>query len=203
MAGVFLSYARFDSELSERIIAGLRSLDVECWWDRDMPGVDWPREIERQIDTMSALVVVWTAASKDSKYVRAEAIPAFDREKLINIMVGVHEPPLPFNLYNGFQLDGWTGREPHENWTRFVRTLEAKLVKTGEVKPGQLSAALGRREQGVRRRKSALTDSRGELRRRQSHRWRSGRHPGAGQGQGWPAPRSKYRRSAPCTPAPT
>ncbi len=157
MAGVFLSYARFDSELGERIVAGLRSLDVECWWDRDMPGVDWPREIERQIDAMSALVVIWTAASKDSKYVRAEAIPAFDREKLINIMFGVKEPPLPFNLYNGFQLDDWSGREPHEGWTRLVRTLEAKLVKTGEVKQGQLVAALGRREQGVRRRQAGLT----------------------------------------------
>ena len=157
MAGVFLSYARFDSELGERIVAGLRSLEVECWWDRDMPGVDWPREIERQIDAMSALVVIWTAASKDSKYVRAEAIPAFDREKLINIMFGVKEPPLPFNLYNGFQLDDWSGREPHEGWTRLVRTLEAKLVKTGEVKQGQLVAALGRREQGVRRRQAGLT----------------------------------------------
>ncbi|HWF76189.1 MAG TPA: TIR domain-containing protein, partial [Caulobacteraceae bacterium] len=157
MAGVFLSYARFDSELGERIVAGLRSLDVECWWDRDMPGVDWPSEIERQIDAMSALVVIWTAASKDSKYVRAEAIPAFDREKLVNIMFGVKEPPLPFNLYNGFQLDGWTGREPHDGWTRLVRTLEAKLVKAGDIKQGQLTAALGRREQGVRRRQGALT----------------------------------------------
>ena len=156
MAGIFLSYARFDAELGERIIAGLRALDVECWWDRDMPGVDWPQEIERQIDLMSALVVVWTSASKELRYVRAEAIPAFDREKLINIMVGVQEPPLPFNLYNGFQLDGWTGREPHENWTRFIRTLEAKLVKAGEVKQGQLVAALGRREQGVRRRQAAF-----------------------------------------------
>jgi TIR domain len=156
MAGIFLSYARFDAELGERIIAGLRALDVECWWDRDMPGVDWPQEIERQIDSMSALVVVWTTASKESRYVRAEAIPAFDREKLINIMVGVHEPPLPFNLYNGFQLDGWTGREPHENWTRFIRTLEAKLVKAGEVKQGQLVGALGRREQGVRRRQATF-----------------------------------------------
>ena len=159
MTGVFLSYARFDSELGERIVAGLRALDVECWWDRDMPGVDWPREIERQIDAMSALVVIWTAASKDSKYVRAEAIPAFDREKLINIMFGVKEPPLPFNLYNGFQLDGWSGREPHDGWTRLVRTLETKLVKTGEVKQGQLVAALGRREQGVRRRQSSLADA--------------------------------------------
>ncbi len=156
MSGIFLSYARFDAELGERIVAGLRALDVECWWDRDMPGVDWPREIERQIDTMSALVVIWTAASKESRYVRAEAIPAFDREKLVNIMVGVAEPPLPFNLYNGFQLDGWTGREPHEGWTRLVRTLEAKLVKAGEVKQGQLVAALGRREQGVRRRQATL-----------------------------------------------
>ncbi len=157
MPGIFLSYARFDSELGERIVAGLRALDVECWWDRDMPGVDWPREIERQIDSMSALVVVWTAASKESRYVRAEAIPAFDREKLINIMFGVKEPPLPFNLYNGFQLDDWTGRDPHDGWTRFVRTLEAKLIKTGEVKQGQLVAALNRREQGVRRRQAALT----------------------------------------------
>ena len=156
MPGIFLSYARFDSELGERVIAGLRALDVECWWDRDMPGVDWPRELERQIDTMSALVVVWTAASKESRYVRAEAIPAFDREKLVNVMVGVNEPPLPFNLYNGFKLDDWTGREPHEGWTRFVRTLEAKLVKAGEVKPGALTAALSRREQGVRRRQAAL-----------------------------------------------
>ena len=76
MSGVFLSYSRLDSGLGERVIEGLRALGVECWWDHDMPGVDWPQELERQIDGMSALIVLWTATSKESKYVRAEALPA-------------------------------------------------------------------------------------------------------------------------------
>jgi hypothetical protein len=57
MAGVFLSYSHADRGLAEQVVRGLRRIGVEVWWDQDMPGVDWRQELERQLGSMTALIV--------------------------------------------------------------------------------------------------------------------------------------------------
>jgi outer membrane protein OmpA-like peptidoglycan-associated protein len=159
MSGVFLSYSRGDRALAERVLKGLRGLGVDVWWDEDMPGVDWQEELARQITELAAVVVVWTPLSADSKNVRDEARLGQHTEKLVNALVGVASPPFPFDRINGLPLDGWTGREPHGGWTRLVATVEDHLVQAGAAKPGELRAALSRREADVRRLKQALADA--------------------------------------------
>src|SRR5580658_9782629 len=131
MSGVFLSYSRIDEAIGRQVIRGLRSLGIDCWWDEDLPGVPWQEELERQINSLSALVVIWTQASRNSKFVRAEAALALSSDKLVNVLVGVPQPPFPFNGINGLPLDGWTGREPHSGWTRLIKTIEDRLVQAG------------------------------------------------------------------------
>jgi hypothetical protein len=150
MPGVFLSYSRVDAAIGRQVIAGLRALGVDCWWDEDLPGVPWQEELERQINALTALVVIWSQASRNSKFVRAEAALAMSSDKLVNVLVGIEQPPFPFNGINGLPLDGWTGREPHNGWTRLVKTIENQLVQAGAAAPGSLTAALSKHEQAVR-----------------------------------------------------
>jgi len=159
MSGVFLSYSRADRAQAERVLKGLRGLGVDVWWDEDMPGVDWQEELARQINDLAAVVVLWTPLSADSKNVRDEARLGQHTDKLVNALAGVGAPPFPFDRINGLPLDGWTGREPHGGWTRLVATVEEHLVQAGAAKPGELKAALARREADIRRLQQALAEA--------------------------------------------
>jgi hypothetical protein len=159
MSGVFLSYSRGDRDLAQRIVGGLRSLEVDVWWDEDMPGVDWQEELARQINELAAVLVLWTPLSGNSKNVRDEARLGQQTEKLVNVIVGVAAPPFPFDRFNGLPLDGWTGRERHGGWTRLIRTVEERLVAVGGTKPGKLTSALKQWERSIEDRRRALADS--------------------------------------------
>jgi hypothetical protein len=159
MSGVFLSYSRGDRALAEQIIWGLRALGVDVWWDEDMPGVDWQEELERQISGLAGVVVLWTANSSASKNVKDEARLGLKSEKLVNVLAGAPEPPFPFDRVNGLPLDGWTGREPHQGWSRIVQTIEALIVKAGGAKPGQITGALAARERALRLAHAAVDDA--------------------------------------------
>ena len=128
MTGVFLSYARADHALAEQVVRGLRRIGVEVWWDEDLPGVDWRQELERELDSILALVVLWTTNSIRSQSTRDEARLGLRRERLVNVLVGVTSPPFPFDRFNGLSVDGWDGREPHPGWSRLIQTIEALTV---------------------------------------------------------------------------
>ena len=160
MSGVFLSYSRPNRDLAYQVITALRRLGVNVWWDEDMPGVDWQEELERQISSLAAVIVLWTPASLNSKNVRDEARLSQHTEKLINVLVGVPAPPFPFDRVNGLPLDGWTGLEQHGGWTRLIRTIDDHLAKAGDAKAGTLTAAFARRENTLRAGRLAITEAR-------------------------------------------
>ncbi len=159
MSGVFLSYSRADRALAAQVVKGLRALGLDVWWDEDMPGVDWQEELERQINDLAAVLVLWTPTSRNSKNVRDEARLGQNTDKLVNILAGVPAPPFPFDRFNGLPLDGWTGSEPHGGWARMVETIEEHLVKAGSIKPGALTDALKARERALRDQRQAYDDA--------------------------------------------
>lgn len=156
MAGIFLSYSRADREHAYRIVQGLRALGVNVWWDEDMPGVDWQYELEQRITDMAAVLVLWSKNSRNSNSVRDEARLADKKHKLINALVGLEEPPHPFDRNNGLTIDGWDGREPHRGWGRLVKTAESFIVGAGAAEPGKFMAELAKVEQDWQDRKQAL-----------------------------------------------
>jgi hypothetical protein len=153
MSGIFLSYSRADRDLAERIVKGLRGLGVDVWWDEDMPGVDWRDELQRQLTELSAVLVIWTPASCKSANVMAEARLGDRRDTLVNVISGVPSPPPPFDAINALPLDGWTGLEGHNGWSRLVRTVEDFLVLKGGTQRGEVTGALSARETLIRQRR--------------------------------------------------
>jgi len=148
MSGIFLSYSRADRVLADQVIQHLRALGAEVWWDEDMPGVNWQRELGRQIHELAAVLVIWSPTSIASENVADEARLAKTEKKLVNALFRTQEPPFPFEAINGLPLDGWTGREPHNGWTRLVRTLDDQLAHAGG-QPGALVKALAGREAAI------------------------------------------------------
>ncbi|MEL6317577.1 MAG: TIR domain-containing protein, partial [Pseudomonadota bacterium] len=110
MTDVFISYARRDSALAERLAETLTALGLNVWWDRRLlPGEDWEMEIERRIDGAKAVIVIWSAESVKSRAVRAEARRADRQSKLAPVCAEPVEPPLFSSGIHYEDLSGWTG----------------------------------------------------------------------------------------------
>jgi TIR domain len=159
MSGVFLSYSRADRDLAVQILQGLRALGIDVWWDEELPGVDWQGELERKAGEVTAVLVVWTPNSSESRHVKDEARLGRRFDKLVNVVVGVSSPPWPYDEINALPLTSWTGREPHSGWTRTVQTIEDLVVKAGGAKPGAFTGALALREAAVRDGQAAVAQA--------------------------------------------
>jgi hypothetical protein len=79
---VFLSYARSDAPMVERVARDLRSQGVALWMDRQdlIPGDAWLPQIEQAITSADFMLVFISAASLQSNWVRKEYEAAFQRQ---------------------------------------------------------------------------------------------------------------------------
>lgn len=82
MPNVFLSYARSDAPMVERVARDLRSQGVALWMDRQdlIPGEAWLPQIEQAITYADFMLVFISAASLRSNWVRKEYEAAFQRQ---------------------------------------------------------------------------------------------------------------------------
>ena len=97
MADIFLSYASADRERVQPLAEALEEQGYSVWWDtRIGVGTSFDREIERELDACSCVVVVWSHHSIDSDWVRAESQEGLDRGILIPVRIDDINPPLAF-----------------------------------------------------------------------------------------------------------
>jgi hypothetical protein len=109
---VFISYSRTDIDSAERLAKLLRKEGWEVWWDNRMRvGVDLERRIERELDAAHCVVVLWSASSNRSKWVRKEARVARDSRKMLPILIEDMLPPTGFKRILGVKLLSWDGEE--------------------------------------------------------------------------------------------
>jgi len=101
MADIFISYSKKHAGLTEALARDLEAEGYSTWWDTSLvAGVEFPREIQGQLDAAKAVIVVWTESSVSSQWVHAEATRADAQKKLITVRdaaLEIHEIPLPFN----------------------------------------------------------------------------------------------------------
>jgi hypothetical protein len=99
-ADVFLSYSSKDGDQIQSLADKLEGKHISIWYDRGLIAGQPYRDVLRQrIDTVKAVVVLWTKSSVSSKWVVAEANLADQHNKLICLRDPKLEPtriPLPF-----------------------------------------------------------------------------------------------------------
>jgi WD40 repeat protein len=124
---VFVSYGRGDREIAHRLARELDSAGFTVWWDRDIDiGVPYDRVIERALVDASCVVVLWSADSIESDWVRAEADEGRRRGILVPALIEPVAPPLQFRLLETVDLSGWTDGVTSPAFDRF-RTAVARL----------------------------------------------------------------------------
>ena len=86
MADVFISYAKRHAHFTEELARDLETEGFTTWWDTSLlPGDEFPEEIACQIDAAKVVIVIWTEASVESPWVRAEANRAHAQGNLITL----------------------------------------------------------------------------------------------------------------------
>ena len=105
MADVFVSYARTDKAQVAPLIAALQSRGWNVWWDPAItPGQEFDRQIAAELESAAAVLVIWTAQSVESRWVRGEARDGADRGVLVPVRLGNARLPIDFRAFHTIDL---------------------------------------------------------------------------------------------------
>ncbi len=97
MVDVFVSYASEDRDRVHGLVRDIEAFGCSVWWDRQIAGgAAFDREIEKAIDDAHCIVVVWSANSVESEWVRTEANEGLEKGNLVPVAIEAVRPPLAF-----------------------------------------------------------------------------------------------------------
>ncbi|MBL8535770.1 MAG: DUF805 domain-containing protein [Hyphomonadaceae bacterium] len=136
MADVFISYAREDRAKADQIARGLQALGLECFWDTEIPpGQTWADYIEGKLAVCKAVIVLWSAHSTGSQWVREEARMGRESGKLIPAMLDGSPAPFGFGEVQAANLSTWNGGTNHPDWLRFANAVHQAVKGANAPQP--------------------------------------------------------------------
>ena len=140
---VFISYARTDALLAQRVAEGLRAAGFEVWRDDELPAHrSYAEVIEERLDAAKAVVVIWSQHSARSEWVQSEADRARNARKLVQLSVDGTALPMPFDRIQCADMAGWLGAPDAPGWRKVLGSL-TELVEGGPAPaPARAAAAL-------------------------------------------------------------
>ncbi len=129
MSGIFISYAAEDRERAKMLAQALEQRGWPVWWDRKIPlGKSFDTVIEENLARAQCVLVLWTSASVESRWVRAEASEAAARDVLIPILLQPDvKLPLEFKLLQAANLADWNGDAEHPAFQALLSHIESML----------------------------------------------------------------------------
>src|SRR5512141_1620230 len=137
MADVFVSYARKDKARVAAVVAALEAQGWSVWWDPAIdPGQQFDQLISDELARARAVLVVWTPASVESRWVRGEARDAADRGILVPVQIESARLPIDFRAFHTTDLDHadeMAGSAPFQDVVRAIEVLVGR--------PGRMAAA--------------------------------------------------------------
>ena len=88
MAALFISYARNDEAIARTLATALEKEGHSVWWDRELiGGFEYSREIEEALSSSDKVIVLWSAHSAISPWVRDEATAGREAAKMVPITI--------------------------------------------------------------------------------------------------------------------
>lgn len=121
MADIFISYAKEDREGVAHFASALSDEGYDVWWDTSLlSGDEWRAEVERQLKAAGAVIVCWSKAANESRWVAQEAEEARRLRKLVPVSIslddagGSLEPPFGFRDVQATPLAQWFRAPRHE-----------------------------------------------------------------------------------------
>lgn len=107
---VFLSYARDDQAKAELLVKALEGRGFRVWWDGLISGGHaFSDKIEKALESANAIVVLWSAHSIHSHWVRDEASFGRDHDRMVPVSLDGSEAPLGFRQLHHIDFSHWKG----------------------------------------------------------------------------------------------
>jgi hypothetical protein len=145
MVDVFLSYAREDQSLVDRLSAILEGSGYSVWWDRNLiGGARYHDTIEQELNAAKAVLVVWSRASIVSHWVMDEAEIGRDTGRLVPITPDGSMPPLGFRQFQVIDFTPWRGAQeemPYRSLLAALVGLTARADAPQRASSGALTVA--------------------------------------------------------------
>ena len=114
------------------IAAALGGHSWDVWWDREIPlGKAFDEVIEKAIAQARCVIVLWSAASVASEWVRNEAAEGKRRGILVPVFIEQIDAPLAFRSLNGADLSAWSGHGGDAEFVRLVERVSELLGQAG------------------------------------------------------------------------
>ncbi|MCE9522454.1 MAG: toll/interleukin-1 receptor domain-containing protein, partial [Alphaproteobacteria bacterium] len=133
MADVFISYKSERRAAAEHLAEILADYGFTVWWDYALvSGKDFGAEIERELRTAKAVVVLWCGLSRDSEWVKEEAALAKRLDKIVPARIEDIDLPLGFSITQTLDLSAWDGAPQSDHLERLLRDV-ARLVGRAAV----------------------------------------------------------------------
>jgi TIR domain-containing protein len=149
---VFISYAKGDRARAAELASALEVNGWSVWWDRDIPpGRTFDEVIEEALTQTRSVVVLWSAESVKSRWVRTEASAAAERGTLVPALIEPVTIPLEFRRLEAADLTRWRGDRNDPEFQQLVETLagliqaDAQRVATPAVAAATVRAPIVRR----------------------------------------------------------
>jgi len=134
LTDIFISYAHEDQSFVRGMVPALEAEGFSVWWDHTIPpGKSWDSFIAKGIAEARCCVVVWSAHSVDSDWVKEEATLAKDGHKFLPVQIDGALPPVGFRRIQAANLQNWTGDRNNPQFQLLVR--EARTLLQGDAPP--------------------------------------------------------------------
>ena len=136
MTDVFLSYASEDRERAGALARSLEARGWSVWWDRKIvAGQTFDQAIEHELETAKSVVVLWSASSIASEWVKNEAAAAAERGVLVPGLIERVKLPLEFRRKQTADLVDWTGGSSHEGFQALCAGIADRVGRTRSPSP--------------------------------------------------------------------
>lgn len=141
-ADIFLSYSREDQPVARRFAEGLEREGFSVWWDQSLhSGEAYDKVTEAALRQAKAVVVLWSKASVESRWVRAEATTADRLGTLVPAMIEPCNRPIMFELTHTAELSEWKGDIRDPAWRAYLVDLRRAVERhAASREPGAASA---------------------------------------------------------------
>lgn len=118
MSDIFISYARVDREKARAMAEALERQGYRVWWDPKIPpGKKFDEVIEKALNEVRCVVVLWSRESIGRDWVKEEASVGLDRGILLPVKIEPVSPPLGFRRIQAADLTDWTPGKQHEGYS--------------------------------------------------------------------------------------
>ncbi|MGH8544016.1 MAG: TIR domain-containing protein, partial [Gammaproteobacteria bacterium] len=128
MSDIFVCYSKADRAIATRLGQRLRDEGWSVFMDvQTQVGRRWHKEIEKELHAARAVVVLWSARSRESDFVLEEAEYGRRKENLFPAFIERVEFPYGFGRIQTADLIGWDGDKDHPGLTQLLNALKVHL----------------------------------------------------------------------------